>query len=148
MSGLFIFLLVLAYFLIFWDSLSEHYISYTEARSNELDAITLADRLVMSGGQPLNWTQSPLSAKSIGLAKMPGELDSYRVDALSSLPYANAKYLLGLDGDFLIKIDAQDGAVLALIGQQPGNTTRAIEVTRVALYNGNMVNVRVQLYEN
>jgi hypothetical protein len=144
--GLFIFLILIAYLLVTWDNMAEQYAGYVKNRGMELKAISLANQLVSSPGQPFNWTAAPQGAKSIGLAKKPNELDPYRVSALGSLPYADAKRLLGIESDFAVRIEAQGGAVLAAIGQME-NSTRAVEVTRLALYEGEAASLKVRLYE-
>ena len=147
MAGLFIFMVLLVYFVILWDIYSTRYMEQGERGNIETHAISIAENLVSSTGSPFNWTVSPLAAQSIGLAFRPNQLDPYRIAALEGLPYANAKRLLGTDYDFLIKIESQEGARYSTIGQEPGNTTRTVEVTRIATYNGAPAFVRVQLYE-
>ncbi len=146
MAGLFIFLVLLAYFLVQWSIYSSRYLEQTQIRDTETSAIRLANQLVSSSGQPYNWTAAPLFAQSIGIARKQNELDSYKISALSAIPYANAKQLLGMDRNFWIRIESADGIRYATIGQQPGNTTMAVDVTRIAVLGGNAVNVRVQVY--
>ena len=152
MAGVFVFLVMLAYFLILWDIFAVRFVEHAQTIDDELAAISVADRLVLSGGYPTNWTLEPLSAQSIGLASRPHELDPYRVSALSSMAngsYASVKSALGIDRNFQVKIEAaDDGARLATIGQEPANATRVVEVTRLAMLNGEIVNVRVQVYES
>ena len=147
-AGLFIFLVMLAYFLMLWDSYSQRYISAASSIDMETTAIGIADQLVSTGGSPNNWTADPLSAQSIGLAWRQNELDPYRLASLSSLPYTNAKRILGVGREFAIKIETLDGGRLATIGNEAYNSSKAIEVTRVAMMNGSAVNVKVQVYEN
>jgi hypothetical protein len=99
------------------------------------------------GGYPGNWTLAPLTAQSVGFASKPNEIEWGKVAAFSEMPYANQKIALGTDKEFLIKIEQTDGARLATIGQETANSTRVVEVTRLAMMNGNIVNVRVQVYE-
>lgn len=146
MSGMFIFMVTLAYFIILWNLFSMRYIEHADSLDMESHAISIAESLVSSPGTPFNWTESPLSAQSIGIASRPNYLDPYRIAALESLPYANAKRLLGTDYGFLIKIESGEGARYATVGQEPSNTTRSVEVTRVASYQGSAAFVRVQLY--
>lgn len=147
MSGMFIFMVTLTYFIVLWNIFSMRYVEHADALDMESHAISIAESLVSSPGTPFNWTESPLSAQSIGIASRPNYLDPYRISALESLPYANAKRLLGTDYDFLIKIDSGEGARYATVGQEPSNTTRIVEVTRAASYQGSTAFVRVQLYE-
>ena len=148
MVGTFIFFVLLAVFLALWDNSSQNYADYAATVDMELSAISLADRLVSFGGSPQNWTMAPLTADAIGLAPKPNELDPYRIAALASLPYANAKRLLAIDKDFAVKIETLDRGRLITIGQEKFNSTRAVEVTRLAMLNGTAVDVRVQVYEN
>ncbi len=150
MAGLFIFLVLLAYFIVLWDIFSVRYIEHAESNNIESRAIDIAGQLVSSSGQPFNWTSSPLSAQSIGLASKPYQLDPNRISAFASLSnqsYANAKLLLGTDRDFFIKIETPDGARIATLGKEPGNASRSVEVSRLGSYNGQPTFVRVRLYE-
>ena len=150
-AGLFIFLVMLAYFLLLWDSYSERYVAAASSIDMETTAIGVADQLVSTGGMPNNWTADPLSAQSIGLAWRQNEIDPYRLSALSSLPYANAKRLLGAGREIMIKIETLDGGRLATISAseaETGDSSKAVEVTRMAMLNGSVVNVKVQVYEN
>ena len=145
-AGLFIFLLALSYFFIQWDLFSAKFFDLATAGGMDTRAIDISEMLVHTGGQPENWTGAPLSAQSIGLASKDNLLDWNRVAAFSSMPYANAKQILGTDYDFLVIIETPDGARYATIGQD-ANSTRAVEVTRMAILNDTVVKVRVRLYE-
>ena len=147
-AGLFIFLVMLAYFLLLWDSYSQRYFASASSIGMETEAMGIADQLVSAGGSPNNWTADPLSAQSIGLAWRQNELDPYRLSALSSLPYANAREKLGVDREFAIKIETLDGGRLATIGVDTRISSKAVEVIRIAVLNGSAVNVKVQVYEN
>jgi len=146
-AGLFIFMVLLAYFVIIWDIYSTRYIEHGEGGNLETHAISIAETLVSSPGHPFNWTLAPLEAQSAGLASRPNRLDTYRIAALESMPYAYAKRLLGTDSDFLIKIESPEGARYSTIGHEAVNSTRIVEVTRIATYNGAPAFVKVQLYE-
>ena len=147
-AGLFIFLVMLTYYLLLWSSYSERYVAAASSIDMETTAMGIADQLVSTGGSPSNWTADPLAAQSIGLAWRQNELDPYRLSALSSLPYGNAKMLLGAGREIAIKIETLDGGRLATIGTESYNSSKAVEVTRVAMMNGSAVNVKVQVYEN
>ena len=147
-AGLFIFLVMLSYFLILWDSYSQRYSEMASSIELETTAIGIADQLVSTGGSPNNWTMNPLTAQSIGLAWRQNELDPYRLAALSALPYANAKKILGVGQEFAIKVETLEGGRLSTVGSETGNSSKAVEVTRVARMNGSSVNVKVQVYEN
>jgi len=146
MSGFFIFLLLVAYFLIQWDLFSSRFAERAQRGDLGLGAITISEMLVHTPGEPENWTQAPLSVKSVGLAQRQNLLDWNKVAAFSSLPYANAREALGTDHDFLVVIETPDGVRFASIGQD-GNSTHAAEVTRVAVLNDTIVQVKVRLYD-
>ena len=145
-AGLFIFMLILVYFIIQWDLFSTRAAEKAEKSGLDSGAIELSEMLVHGGGSPQNWTDAPESAQAIGLASSQNVLDWNRVAAFESLPYANAKQVLGIDHDFLVVIETPDGARYATIGQD-GNSTRAAEVTRIAVVNNTVVHVKVRLYE-
>lgn len=146
--ALFIFVLLIAGFVMLWGMFSLRYIEYAHSLEDRLSAMAVSDRLLHSGGYPLNWMVVPLSAQSIGFAALPNELDWGKVSSFSSLNYTDQKRLLGIDQEFLIKIDGLDGARYATIGIDPGiNASRAAEVTRAGFMNGTVVLLRVQVYE-
>ena len=159
MIALFIFLALLAYFLVVWDIFSENYTSRSGRVSRELSAIMLSDQLVDYTGSPENWTGSPENATSIGLAIRPGVLDSHKLCALfgqnytyancnqTGLQYGYAKSIFGIDKDFFVKVESPGGMLYAILGEQPENASRAAEVTRIAMLDGNVVFVRVQVYD-
>ncbi|MCX8175138.1 MAG: hypothetical protein N3E51_02945 [Candidatus Micrarchaeota archaeon] len=146
-AGLTVFLLLVGYFLVFWDLFSVGYVESLEKGNTDIAAISISDALVSAPGEPYNWTDDPLNAKMIGFASKPGVLDWNRVAAFSALPYANARELLGAERDFWLKIETLDGARLASMGKEPQNATRAAEVARMAIMDGRAVAVRLQLYE-
>ena len=159
MVALFIFLVLLAYFIMLWNVFSENYSSHSERVERELSAIVLSDQLAGSTGSPENWTELPESAKSIGLAIRPGVLDSHKLCALfgmqysianctsPGLQYGYAKSIFGVDKDFFVKVESPGGVRLATMGEQPENASRAAEVTRVAMLDGSAVFLRVQVYD-
>jgi hypothetical protein len=147
MFAMTLFVLLLAYFMVIWDIFLESFDSHSSRVDFELSAITISDQLVSHTGSPENWTGSPENASSIGLASRAGELDPHKLSALSAMPYAYLKQSLGMDRNFFIKVDDLSGVQYAISGQQPGNTTRSVEVTRAAILNNTAVFVRVQVYE-
>ena len=159
MVALFIFLVLLAYFIMLWNIFSESYSSHSERVDRELSAIVLSDQLVGHTGSPENWTESPENANSIGLASSPGVLDSHKLCALfgmqygidnctsNGLQYGYAKSIFGLDKDFFLKVESPGGVLFATMGEQPENASRAAEVTRIAMLDGSAVFLRVQVYD-
>jgi hypothetical protein len=148
MAAVFIFMVLFGYFMILWNMFSMRYGERSEILDCELGSISIADYLVNSRGYPINWTSAPLEARSIGFANKPNELDWSKVSSFASMNYSNQKKLLGTDNDFLIKIESSDGASYAQIGRPEGNQTYtcSIEVTRLAMLNGTIVNLRVKVY--
>ncbi len=147
MAGVFIFTLVLVYYVILWGTFADRYYQSFGKDNADIAALSLSDALVGSPGVPENWTRAPLLVQHVGLASMPGVLDPYKVSALSAVPYANAKRMLGLDRDFYIRIETLDGMRYATYGSPAGNATAVSELSRLAMLNGTVVKVRVQLYE-
>ena len=144
--GLFIFMLLLVYFIIQWNLFANQFADLAVKGSLDQSTVDTAEMLVHSPGTPFNWTQAPLAAQSIGFAPRQNVLDWGKVAAFSSLSYANEKKLLGTDYDFLVLIETPDGARFATIGLDT-SSTRAAEVTRVAILNDTTVWVKVKLYE-
>lgn len=146
-AGLFIFLLLLAYFLALWDIFAIRYGEQSSRNSAELSAILLSDQLIGSGGMPENWTQNANGTGMVGIARVPGQIDHAKLSALQAMPYEDAKRLMGISHDFFIKVEDSDGVLYSLFGQEPEARQRAVEVTRIASLNGTTVFLRVQLYE-
>jgi hypothetical protein len=148
MAAVFIFMVLFGYFMILWNMFSMKYAERSEIFDCELGSIAIADYLVNSRGDPINWTAAPLSARSIGFANKPNELDWSKISTFASMNYSNQKRMLGTDNDFLIKIESSDGASYAQIGRMEGNQTYtcSIEITRLAMLNGTIVNLRVKVY--
>jgi hypothetical protein len=150
MAAIFIFMVIFGYFMILWNIFSLRYAERAGALDFEMSSIAIADRLVSFGGYGDNWTAAPQSAQSIGFASRPNELDWARISAFASLPYASQKQLLGTANDFLIRIENLDGASYAQIGQAgtgaANDSARLVEVTRLAMLNGTVVNLRVRIY--
>lgn len=148
-AGLFIFLVLFSYFIVFWGIFSERYVGHARQEGLETRAISVAESLVSGPGHPFNWTADPSSAQSIGIASLPNRLDGARISALESLSYADAKHALGIGTEFYIRIDGQNGTIIySEAGQQPQNTSSRVEVSRLAILEGQIVDVRVQVYEN
>lgn len=147
MAGAFLFLVMFAFFFAIWGIYANMYFS-AQARM-ELDSTVLAvsQSLLSSGGEPWNWTADPPSAKRIGIASRQNVLDRTGIDALESLPYAQQKIKLGIDRDFVIRIDSMEGARLATIGSEPNSTTRSVEISRFATLDGKPVTLRLMAYD-
>jgi hypothetical protein len=136
----------MAYFLILWSLFTGAYSSALTVRSDESQCMLIAQQLVDSSGQPFNWTASPLNASSIGLASTPGVLDNSRVAAFFALPYGNAKQLVGASQNFYVGLVGENGEAIASIGNGTANSTTSVELTRVAVYNGSIVDLEVRVY--
>jgi len=148
MAAMFIFMILFGYFMILWNMFSMRYVERSGMLDCELGSIAIADQLVSSRGYGNNWTAAPAGAESFGFASRPNELDWARISAFASVPYENQKRILGTSDDFLIKIEDSDGASYAQMGKAEGNQTYncLIEVTRMAMLYGKIVNVRVRVY--
>jgi hypothetical protein len=148
MAAIFIFMVLFGYFMILWNMFALRYYERSETLDCELGSISIADHLVNSKGYPANWTSAPLEADSIGFAGKPNELDWSRVSAFESLNYSDQKRMLGTDDDFMIRIESSDGASYAQMGMPEGNETYtcSIEITRLAMLDGKIVNLRVRVY--
>ena len=146
MAAILIFLVVFGYFMILWSMFSSRYYERADILDCELSAIAIADRLVSSGGYGPGWAAAPLGAESVGFAKKRNELDWGRIVSFASLQYGDQKRLLGTAQDFLIKIEDSDGASYIQMGQMSNSSVRSVEVTRLAMLNGRIVNLRVRVH--
>ena len=159
-AGLFIFLVLFSYFIILWGLFSERFADSAKQEELETRAISVAENLVGGPGHPFNWAEDPSSAQSIGISPLPNKLDPVRMDALANLSntnhaaYAIAKQALGVGTEnstteFYIRVESRNGTtVYSEMGVQSQNSSRLVEVSRLATLDGQMVNVKVQVYEN
>ena len=148
MAAVFIFMVLFGYFMILWNMFSMRYVERSEMLDCELGSIAIADHLVNSGGYGSNWTLAPLEADSFGFASKPNELEWARILSFASVPYESQKRMLGTSDDFMIKIEDSDGASYAQMGRPEGNETHtcSVEITRLAMLDGKIVNLRVRVY--
>lgn len=137
---------VLAYFIYSWDSSVDRLSADAVPSRMEMQAVSVSDLLVSSAGQPFSWTQNASAARSIGLAARPGEVQTHRVQALAAQTYADAQESLGLEYDYLIKIEGADGSRLATIGRENITGVRTVEVSRVVRWDGRVAYLRLRLY--
>ncbi len=147
MAGVFIFIIMLSIFMVAWDLYSSRY-SQADGRM-QMDSIALSasESLMQSQGEPANWTIDPQNAKRIGFVSRQNTLDWTRINAFSSLSYADQKTKLGIDSDFVIRIDSYEGARLATIGVEPNSTTTAVEISRFGILDGRQAKLRLMVYD-
>ncbi|MFA5105978.1 MAG: hypothetical protein WC506_03390 [Candidatus Micrarchaeia archaeon] len=147
MAGAFLFLVMFAFFFVIWGIYANMYFSAQARMELDSTVLSVSQSLLSSGGEPVNWTADPMAAKRIGLASRQNVLDWARIDSLSSLSYAEQKIKLGIDRDFVIRIDSAEGARLATIGNEPNSTSRSAEISRFAVLDNKPVRVRLMAYE-
>ena len=67
-AGISISLLILAYYLVVWNSMAGAYEDAFRKEDSEIALLTMGDMLVNSPGNPENWTMNASGAQAIGLA--------------------------------------------------------------------------------
>ena len=148
MVAAFIFLFILGYYMLTWSDFSMRFAENAAGSRMELRAISAADMLVSSGGVPFNWTGQPKNALSVGFARRRGELDMGRISALGAMDYADAKEALGVDSEFLVKVEDAAGNRYGIAGIENATVSNSVEVSRIATLDGKTVFVKVRLYDN
>ena len=146
-AGISISLLILAYYLVVWNSMAGAYEDAFRKEDSEIALLTMGDMLVNSPGNPENWTMNASGAQAIGLASRPGVLDFYKVVAFSEMPYAYVKHKFGISSEFLVKIESPDGIRYATVGNESEPSNVSSQMSRLATMDGKPVVVRVQIYE-
>lgn len=151
-----IFLVSMGVFMLSWNAISSSYQQQQADSQMESALLSVSDTLVLSPGNPSDWETSALSnASLIGIASARNVLSPAKAAALQSLnstSYDAARGRLGAGRfDLFIAITGQSGATLYSFGREanPGNESiSAISTQRMALMNGSIVSLKVQLWRN
>jgi hypothetical protein len=149
-----VFLFILTMSIIYSGEVANRVYFLEENQARDQAALRAADAIVLSSGNPANWeTLSSLdSASSLGIAQSRNVLDEGKLLALLDLNagnYSRIKDLLGASryGLGISVLRLQNKQSLAEFGMQPGSEKNVSVVSRIALYQGEEVIVRVKVFE-
>lgn len=152
-SGFFIAAFVALY--MAWNSMYWSFIEEQNDISLKTVLFGIADMAVMSPGEPTNWESSAMeNASSIGLAFSPGRLSSAKLAALQSLnttQYDSVKERMGAGSSDVFISVADSVSTLYSFGTPADSNTSmvsAFSTQRLALLNGNIVTVNVQVWRS
>lgn len=141
------FAILLIFMINIWADLRQQSQYSVSISRLETAANAIADELVNSPGTPYSWETNPSSALSLGLASSPGVLSLAKVSNFSSLTYGSAKTLLGVDKNFYVVVSNNSWSALYTLGNSAAQTNSSVGITRLATLNGQIVKVRVVVYE-
>ncbi len=111
-------------------------------------AFIIGEKLVSGKGYPETWVNDINSTKIIGLAEKSNELSGLKVNALTRLDYDITKNLFGLNNyDLSIRILDINSNNIIDYGVHVTNAARAVEIERFAMMNGQIVRVKVNVWE-
>ena len=147
-----IFLFVLTLTIIYSNQVANRAYYWDKTNEREHAALLASRTLVLSPGEPSNWEQlSVEDASSIGLASSRNVIDSRKLQRFAGLNqgnYSDAKALLGLSKyDVRVTISGLNRQLLESFGLEPDANKETSSLTRVALYNGEAVLVKVKVFE-
>ncbi|MCD6415011.1 MAG: hypothetical protein J7L23_05300 [Candidatus Diapherotrites archaeon] len=155
--GVVAFLFVLSSFIIFWNATVTR-ISYLESeRWRDETARTVAEQLVESPGYPSHWEQisflTDTNIRSLGLADERNVLSQTKIQRLLQLQdgqnYSFIKKVLGTSKyDLEVKISPLVGSGSSYTyGRAPTADSKVSLVSRLALLDGNIVEVSTYVWE-
>lgn len=148
-----IFLASLAVFLLAWNSI---FFSYSEEKADQqmqLALLGISDTLVLSPGQPADWESGAMqNASAIGLADSKSVLSEAKLAALESLNssyYTQVKESMGagaLDVFIRVSLGSEELYSFGRPADLSASSVSAASVDRLAMLNGSVADVKVQLW--
>ena len=136
-----------------WNSMHQSYLDEAGQAEMATALAGISDMAVLSPGEPAGWEAGEIGdASAIGLASSPNVLSERKLSALQSLDetqYSEAKERMGA-GRFGLYLSVSDaGGVIHSFGRQADysdSSVQALDSGRLALLDGKVVRVRVQLW--
>jgi hypothetical protein len=151
----FILSVILILYLLTWQYLG--LVSSQALEGSELLKANLAatNSLVFSPGDPANWNElatiNESTVHSIGIVDERNVINERKVQtmaALNATHYELFKDYLGISKhEFQMQLKAENGSVLYVVGMAPGTENETSSLERVALLNGSMVRVVMEVWE-
>lgn len=115
------------------------------------EGISATDILIMTTGNPYNWTAETENITQLGIAKYKSHvLDNAKINELTILAankYNRTKEILGISREYLLIIEDLDKNKLYQIGNSSLNSTNTISISRFAVLNGNITKVKLIVYD-
>lgn len=149
-----VFLGAIIIFLFVWNTM---YNNYTEEQSDgkmQVVLIGISDAAVLSPGEPSNWEMaSGMQANSYGFATSRNILSPSKLYAMQgyfATNYTDMKDRMGAGGyDLFIEVKDTEGNAYYSFGSQADtadSSVSAVSADRLALMDGGIVNLHVQLW--
>jgi len=128
-----------------------------QAQYSELQqkAFRATDMLLEGAGYPEGWNSS--SVQKVGIAGGRGVIDSGKLESFVGMNYTQARDLIGVGkSEFYFNVSYSNGSLVlvnassnASIGSYPGENSFLVSpVSRIAVYQGEIVGVNLLVYEN
>lgn len=149
-----VFLFILTLSLIYSIEASNRIYLLEKGNARNLAAFSAANALLLSPGYPANWESLPdlNGVSSIGLAMAGNQISPSKLSKLVDLNksnYSAAKDILGLAkyGASVSILSLQGRHSIAEFGLQPPGGKPASAASRIALYKGEEVILRLKVFE-
>ena len=149
-----VFLGALIIFLFVWNTMYNNYVEEQSDNKMQVVLVGISDSAVLSAGDPSNWEMaSGMYANSYGFASSRNTLSPSKLYAMQgyfSTNYADMKDKMGAGGyDLFVDVKDTRGNVYYSFGSMADTTDQsvsAISAERLALMDGEIVDLRVQLW--
>jgi hypothetical protein len=153
-AALFFFMVILLSLSWLWAQTSRHMNEYRQTSARQTRLLSISTMLITTQGNPPDWQNrevTPENTRALGLVSEDNVLDRSKLVALDGAGYQNLREIMGLGSeDFEITVSGNfNGAPTVYFdkGKSPQTGERMI-VRRYALYNGTLVELKIQAYYN
>ncbi|MFC2143497.1 hypothetical protein ACFLQN_03795 [Candidatus Aenigmatarchaeota archaeon] len=93
-----IFLIAIAFLMALWESRIDRLVENNDRNHLETLSLEIADRLIRTGGFPVDWETDPNNLITIGLASNDRIIDEEKLEAFFNLDYNTTRNLLNTMG--------------------------------------------------
>lgn len=143
-----LFVFFTAFFLLMfsWSYISGNAAENDRMRTMQLDALTISDHMVRTGGLPDQW--NPANVRAIGLADEENVINTTKAGYFAGLDYSFSRALLGISEEFYFQIADINGTVYVNTSFPVGEADAIVPVERYVLYDGSMAKLTMVIWSN
>ena len=141
-----VFVLCMTFILSFWSTTIATRAELIKRSRFEYAAISASDALAKSAGVPCDWEYNASSARMIGLATAPNVLSPTKLSNLTAISYAALKGKLGIDSDFYLYVEYQNGTRVYEAGNLLTAGSQVAAVQRFCLLGNESVKMVFLVY--
>jgi hypothetical protein len=153
-AALLFFLIILLAMFWLWEQSYRHMGDYRETAARHSRLLELSSMLVKTQGTPQDWQNrevTPENVRTMGLASEDNVLDPAKLDAMEAADYQHLREIMGFGSeDFELSVSGNYSGQPQIYFDK-GNSTASGErmiVRRYAIYNGTLVELKLQAYYN